>query len=87
MRMSKIIDLGNGYGRVEGYTSKYASLTFPLTKRYLGKLYVTGCISKDEYRQALLDVGYSTEAAEWAAAVASVTTEQWKARVNGLGTI
>ena len=85
--MAKIIDLGNGYGRLENYGSPYASLTFPLNSVSLGKLYVTGYLSRDEYLQALLDVGYDAKVAEWKVAVASVTTEQWKARVERAGTV
>lgn len=85
--MARVIDLGNGYGRVEGYTSPYASLTFPLGRLHLGKLYVTGYLSKDEYIHELRKAGHTVQFAEWAAAVASVTTEEWKARVERARTI
>ena len=73
--MTRIIDLGNGYGRVEGYGSPYASLTFPLTLSMVQRLYVKGYLSRDEFQQALLDKGYSEERAAWLVAIVSVPVE------------
>lgn len=85
--MARIIDFGNGYARLEGYGSKYASLTFPLTLSRLRWLYVKGYLSRDELQQTLLDVGYSEQEAAWIVALSSVTVEQWKGKVDGLGTV
>ena len=85
--MTRIIDLGNGYGRLEGYGSEYASLTFPLNSDGLGGLYAKGYISQDEFQQALFDIGHDEESAAWLVAIASVTVEQWKAKVYGYRTI
>jgi len=85
--MAKIIGIGNGYGRLEGYTSKYASLTFPLTRHHLNKLYRAGYLDKDEYTQTLLDIGHNPEYAKWATAVASITVKQWKKALKHARTI
>lgn len=85
--MAKIIDLGNGYGRIEGYPSQYASLTFPLTRFQILRLYIMGILSQDETKATLLEMGYEWSAINWAIAVANVTTEQWKEAINGMGTI
>ena len=85
--MARIIDLGNGYGRLEGYGSPYASLTFPLTLYGVRRLYAKGHLDRDELQQALLDMGYSEQQAAWLVAVTSVTIGWWKAKVRGYRTI
>lgn len=85
--MTEIIDLKNGYGRIEGVTSPYASLTFPLTKLGILRLYITGLISEDEAIEALLNLGYEMPAVKWVVAVANVTTEQWIEAAHGLGAV
>ena len=85
--MARVIDLGNGYGRVEGYGSPYASLTFPLTLYGVRRLHAEGYLSRDELQQTLLDRGYSEKEAAWLVALASVTVGRWKDRLNGYRTI
>ena len=85
--MTRIIDLGNGYARLENYGSPYASLTFPLTLTRIRKLHAKEVISDEEARDILAEMGYSLPEMKWIVALGKITTEQWKARVNGLGTI
>ena len=51
--MTRIIDLGYGYGRIEGYGSEYASLTFPLTKYQILRLCAMEAISENEARDII----------------------------------
>ena len=85
--MTRIIDLGNGYGRVEGYGSPYASLTFPLTPTWIRKLHARGIIDDTEVRLILLEMGFELSQVRWAIALGKVSTEQWKAKVYGYRTI
>ena len=85
--MTRIIDLGNGYGRLENYGSPYVTLTFPLTLSRMLRLYIKGYLSKSELQQTLLNMGYDKWEVAWAIARSSVTVEQWKARVHGYRTI
>ena len=85
--MTKIIDLGNGYARLERYGSPYASLIFLLTLARVRRFYAEGYLSKYEFHQALLDMGYSEREAAWFVALGSVTVEQWKERAHGYRTI
>lgn len=85
--MTKIIDLGNGYGRIEGYHSKYASLTFPLTLSKIRRLHAMGYISNDELQEILLEMEYSPSEVKLLVAIGSVTVKQWRERAHGLGII
>ena len=84
---TRIIDLGNGYGRLEGYGSRYASLTFPLTLLRIRKLHAQEVISDDEARAILLEMGLEPSQVKWAIALGKISTEQWKARVYGYRTV
>ena len=85
--MTRIVDLNNGYARLENYGSPYASLIFLLTLARVRRFYAEGYLSKYEFHQALLDMGYSEKEAAWFVALGGVTVEQWKERAHGLGTI
>lgn len=85
--MTKIIDLGNGYGRVEGYGSKYASLTFPLTLSGVRRLHAKEVISDEEAQDILLRMGYALPETEWVVAIGKISTEQWKDALKRVGTI
>lgn len=85
--MARIIDLGNGYGQLKGYSSRYASLIFPIGLSIIRRLHVKGYLDNNETMQTLLDMGYEFSEAKLIVAIDSVTVEQWKDRVSGLGTI
>jgi len=85
--MGRIIDLGNGYGRLGGYSSLCASLTFPLTIHRVREFYVKGYVDRNEYQQALLDMGYTEEEVAWFTALDSVTVAEWKARLPNARTV
>lgn len=85
--MAKVIDLGNGYGRIEGYPSEYANLTFPLTRSKILKLYALGVLNGDETTHVLLKMGYEFSTVRWSKAIAALTTEQWRKAIERAGTI
>lgn len=85
--MTKIIDLKNGYGMIENYGSRYASLIFPLTLSRVRRLHAKEVISDTEAQIVLLKMGYDLPQTKWIVAVGKINTEQWKAAVNGLRTI
>lgn len=84
--MAKIIDLGNGYGRIKGYRSRYASLTFPLTLSTVRKLHAREIISDDEANRVFSVMGYEPVQVKWLVALGNVTTEQWRKAVDRAGT-
>jgi len=57
--MTEIRDLGNGYGLIRGYRSRYATLTFPFDLSVVKRLYREGYIDKNEAITVLLWMGYS----------------------------
>lgn len=85
--MARVVDLGNGYGRIEKYRSEYASLTFPLTIRAVRQLYAQGIIDHDEAQAVLTDVSCNLSTITWSLAVSSVTTHQWRKAVERGGSI
>lgn len=85
--MAEIIDLGNGYGRFEGYGSRYASLTFPLTRYQILRLHALGFLSDDETKAALLSLGYEWAAVKWSLALNKVSLDEWRKAIERAGTI
>ena len=85
--MARIIDLGNGYGRLEGYGSRYASLIFPLTLSGVRRLYAEAYLSRDEFQQALLDIGFSEREAAWFTTLDGVVLKEIARKYYGHRTI
>ena len=85
--MAKIIDLGNGYARLENYGSPYASLTFPLTLSRVRQLHAENHINDDEAKDALTMIGFEPREAAWFVALDSVDLEEIGRKHYGLGAI
>lgn len=85
--MTKIIDLGNGYGRLDEYRSKYASLTFPLTLSRIRRLHTQKDINNTDMFHILGEMGYRLSEIKLFVAVDNITVEQWKARLPNARTI
>ena len=85
--MARIIDLGNGYARLEEYGSEYASLTFPLTISGVRRLYVEAYLTRDEFQQALLDIGLSEQEAAWFTTLDSVCLKEIARKYYGYRTV
>lgn len=85
--MNRIIDLGNGYGRLEGYDSKYASLIFPLTFSRVRWLHAMGYIDDDELRTILLSMGYDLSVAKLSVALGKVKVATREEVLRGMGSI
>lgn len=63
--MSTIIDLGNGYGMIEGYKSSSANLHFRLRPSYIRRFYLEGYLNRDEYYYWLSYLGYTSKQIDW----------------------
>ena len=85
--MTRIIDLGNGYGRVEGYGSEYASLTFPLNTYAIRQLHVEGHINDKGATDALIMVGFEPRAASWLVTLDNIDLVQIGRKFYGHRTI
>jgi len=85
--MARIVNLGNGYGQLQGYPSCEAPMTFPLKSSEIGRLYARGYLTTNEAIQALLDMGYSQTRAEWYVAMSSPIIEELRASLNNARTI
>lgn len=84
---TRIIDLGNGYARLEGYGSPYASLIFPLTSYRVRRLHVEGHINDDEVTDALIMVGFEPREAAFLVAVDNIDLVEIGRKYYGLGTV
>jgi len=85
--MARIIDLSNGYGRLEGYPSKCGSLTFPLNQTRLRRLHVEGYLSDVELWDILTRMGYCQAYIKWVIALDKVEWARAKERLKRARTI
>jgi len=84
---SEIIDMGNGYGRLTEYNSRYATLTFPLGLYRLRRLNLEGYISDAALRDILGRMGYEPREVEWIFALGRLKIVEWRGVARGLGII
>lgn len=85
--MTEIINLGNGYGRVDGYPSPKSSLIFPFTLSQVRRLYHAGVLSSDELQLALLDMKYDEEQASLIVTISEAIERYERGETYGLGTV